>query len=172
MTKITPFAPEADATRYRAALGRFTTGIAVITALTAEGPVGITANSFASVSLDPALVMWSPDKRSSRHDAFTAAKAFIIHVLSSHQKPVCDAFARRKDAFDEVPHRLNCDGIPLIQGCLATFECHHYATHDAGDHTIILGKVHTAMEHAGDSLIFANGVFSTCSTPARNRDTR
>jgi flavin reductase (DIM6/NTAB) family NADH-FMN oxidoreductase RutF len=161
MTKPSSFTPETDVWKFRTALGRFTTGITVITALTPDGPIGITANSFASVSLDPALVMWSPDKKSSRHNAFTDADAFIIHVLSAHQKAVCDAFVRNKGAFDKVPHHLTKEGIPRIDDCLAVFECHRFATHDAGDHTIILGKVHTAMEQPGDSLIFANGAFTT-----------
>ena len=161
MTRPSSFAPEADAKKFRTALGRFTTGVTVITALTPQGPIGVTANSFASISLDPALVMWSPDKTSKRHDAFFAAKSFNIHVLAAQQMPVCNAFVRRRDAFDEVPHTLNEAGIPILEGCLAVFECDHFASHDAGDHTIILGKVYRVTQRAGDGLIFANGAFST-----------
>ncbi len=163
MTRPSSFAPEADAKKFRVALGRYTTGVTVITALTPQGPIGVTANSFASISLDPALVMWSPEKTSKRHDAFFAAKSFNIHVLAAQQMSVCNAFVRRWDAFDEVPHALNAAGIPILEGCLAVFECHHFASHDAGDHTIILGKVYRATQRAGDGLIFANGAFSTAN---------
>lgn len=160
MSEPPPFAPREDPKKFRSALGKFTTGITVVSSLTPEGPIGITANSFTSVSLEPALVMWSLAKSSSRHALFAEASAFAIHILSSEQRAVCDAFVRRKDAFDEIAHTKNNAGVPLISGCLAVFECTQYATHDAGDHTIILGEVHTAFERKGNSLIFSNGEYA------------
>lgn len=154
------FDPSSDPTRFRKALSRFTTGVVVITATSPTGPIGITANSFTSISLSPALVMWTPDKNSRRHDAFVAAKSYAIHILSSHQKAICDAFVRSINAFDEIAFALNDAGVPILSDCLAVFECTQHACHDAGDHTIILGEVQTGHERAGDSLIFANGRFA------------
>ena len=159
------FHPATDPTQFKKALSRYTTGVAVVTAATPAGPIGITANSFTSISLSPALVMWAPAKTSMRHDEFVAANAFAIHILSSGQKDICDGFVRSKSAFDTVPFTLNEDGVPIISNSLAVFECKQYQTHDAGDHTIILGEVHTGYEQAGDSLVFTNGTF--VSLPAK-----
>ena len=84
----------------RDALGRFATGIAVITCDSPIGPLGITANSFASVSLDPALVLWSPAKSSKRFEAFTQAENFAIHIMSDQQSGICSGFASNGSAFE------------------------------------------------------------------------
>lgn len=152
--------PSDDSRAYRTALGRFATGIALVTALTDEGLMGITVNSFASVSLDPALVLWSPDKNSSRHDRFVGAAKFAVHVLASEQKWICDRFVRSKSDFSQIEYAENEHGVPLIKSSLAVFECERVATHDAGDHTIILGQVYRAFERPGDALVFANGGFT------------
>ncbi|MEM9839377.1 MAG: flavin reductase family protein [Pseudomonadota bacterium] len=157
----TAFNPANDPRKFRTALSRYATGITVITAASPEGLIGITANSFASISLDPALVMWSPDKKSSRHDLFVGADAFAIHVLSADQRAICDGFVRSKHAFDGVEHHLNAHGVPIIDGCLSVFECTRFATHDAGDHTLVLGAVEKAQERSGEGLVFANGLFTT-----------
>lgn len=157
----TAFNPANDPRKFRTALSRFATGITVITASSPEGLIGITANSFTSVSLEPALVMWSPDKKSSRHDLFVGAEAFAIHVLSAEQRAICDGFVRSKHSFGGVDHRLNARGVPIIEGCLSVFECTRFATHDAGDHTLVLGAVEAARERSGEGLVFANGLFTT-----------
>jgi len=161
-----PFDPAHDTRAYRNALGRFATGITIVTAMTDEGPVGITVNSFASVSLDPALVLWSPDKKSSRHDIFVGAKSFAIHVLSAEQQWLCDRFVKSMNDFTDIPFELNEEGTPVVQDCLAVFECEQAAAHDAGDHTIVLGKVLRASHQGGDALVFANGGFAVLPQPA------
>ena len=104
------FDPAADPRAFRAALGSFATGITVVTTRTPDGtPVGITANSFASVSLDPPLVLWSPARASRRFPAFAEARRFAIHVLAHDQQAVCDAFVRAAQGFDAVP---STDGQP------------------------------------------------------------
>lgn len=85
MTEEILFAPDADARAFRDALGRFATGVTVVTVLTDDGPAGMTANSFASVSLDPPLVLWSPARSSSRFDLFANAAHYAIHVLDADQ---------------------------------------------------------------------------------------
>jgi len=154
---MTAFSPDTDPRAFRSALGRFATGVTVVTAIGAEGPIGMTANSFSSVSLLPALVLWSPAKASSRHDDFVAAGHFSINVLAADQVDIGMGFARAKDAFDTADTRMNEYGVPVIRGCIANFECTRAATHDAGDHTIIIGQVIRAQEHPGAPLIFADG---------------
>lgn len=155
------FTPSTDtAPDFRDALGRFATGVTVITALTDDGqPIGITANSFASVSLDPALVLWSPAKASSRYEIFKNAQHFAIHVLNADQANVCKAFVKDGAAFDGLDTLINDDGVTLINGCLARFECTQDAVHDAGDHSIIVGRVSRAAVGFGQPLLFASGQF-------------
>ncbi|SLN20324.1 flavin reductase family protein [Roseisalinus antarcticus] len=156
---MTGFDPIEHPRDFRAALGRFATGVTVITATAHPGPVGITANSFASVSLDPPLVLWSPAKSSSRFDLFAGAEHYAIHVLDSHQREICDGFTRAKDAFDALDWAPGAQGVPLIEGCLARFECRREAVHDAGDHAIIVGRVTRAAFRDGTPLLFQGGRF-------------
>lgn len=133
-----------DLRLFRDALGRFATGVTVVTAREEGGgaPVGITVNSFASVSLDPALVLWSAARASMRHRHFSSAPAFAIHVLRAEQQALAERFSSRTGAgFDGLPHRFNEAGVPLIDEVLARFECVTEATHEGGDHTIIIGRV-------------------------------
>ena len=151
------FVPGGENSRsFRNALGAFTTGVTVVTATTPEGPIGMTVNSFASVSLDPPLVLWSPAKSSSRYQAFSGATHFAIHVLSAR-------FTRNGRAFDDLDWELNDEGVPVIPGTLARFECRQAAAHDAGDHTIIVGEVLRAAHRDGDPLCFSGGSFGRFS---------
>ena len=149
---------------YRDCLGRFATGVTVVTAATADGPVGITANSFASVSLDPALVLWSPAKGSARFDVFTGASHYAIHVLAAEQTGLARHFART-GAFGDVPALPGPQGVPLLEGALARFVCRREAVHDAGDHAIVVGRVLEAGQRAGDPLVFLGGAYGAF-TPA------
>lgn len=151
------FAPTDNTKAFRTALGRFSTGVTIITADTADGPIGMTANSFSSLSLTPPLVMWAPAKSSTRYSAFINAKHFAVHVLSYSQKPLCEAFARSKNGFDQFPHTLNSENVPLLENCLAIFECFTHEIHDAGDHSIIIGEVYLARQNEGTPLIFSHG---------------
>lgn len=148
---------------YRDALGRFATGITVITCDSPIGPLGITANSFASVSLDPPLVLWSPAKSSRRFDAFSAAEHFAIHVMSAEQHTVCRGFATDGCAFDTFDWHQSAQGVPLIAHCLSRFECTREAVHDAGDHAIIVGRVTRVATQAGTPLMFYSGKYGSFS---------
>jgi flavin reductase (DIM6/NTAB) family NADH-FMN oxidoreductase RutF len=125
----------------RDALGRFVTGVTVVTTMTAAGPLGITVNSFASVSLDPPLVLWSPARRSRRFPAFEAASHFAVHVLSSRQRPLAEWFAGADGRFGRFVHTPGVGDAPLLEGCTARFECRHEAGYDGGDHLIVVGQV-------------------------------
>ncbi|MEM6888890.1 MAG: flavin reductase family protein [Pseudomonadota bacterium] len=150
-----------DATQkdLRSAFGQFATGVTLVTALGPKGPVGMTANSFSSVSLEPALVLWCPAKSSSRYPAFAEATHFAIHVLAADQREVAMAFAKNGQAFDGLDVFVNDQDVPLLSDCLARFECRTRAVHDAGDHSIVLGEVTALATGKGEPLIFCKGCF-------------
>jgi flavin reductase (DIM6/NTAB) family NADH-FMN oxidoreductase RutF len=125
----------------RDALGRFPTGVTVVTTMTPRGPLGITANSFASVSMAPPLVLWSPARKSRRFPAFEAASHFAIHVLSVGQRSLAERFSLPGDGFAEVDFTPGFGDAPLLAGCVARFECRHAAGYDGGDHLIVVGEV-------------------------------
>jgi len=153
------FDPAKEQRAYRDALGSFATGVTIVTVPSADGPIGIAANSFASISLEPPLVLWSPAKASKRFDYFHRAPHFAIHVLDIHQRAICDGFTRNKHAFDGLDWITGDHGVPHIRGCLARFECTLDAAHDAGDHVIIVGRVNRASFREGQPLLFQGGRF-------------
>lgn len=152
------FEPNGDSRRaYRDALGRFGTGVTVVTCDSDHGPLGFTANSFASVSLDPPLVLWSPARASQRFDSFVTAQRFAIHVMSARQAEICSAFAHSAEGFDGFDWHQSAQGVPLISHCLARFECTRHAVHEGGDHAIVVGRVTRVMTQEGDPLLFYCG---------------
>ncbi len=156
------FKPDRSNTRaLRDAFGRFASGITIVTASSTDGPVGITANSFSSLSLDPPLVLWSPDAGSRRFPYFEQAGYFAIHVLGAEQIDLCKGFAGSPFAFDGVDVTDNEHGVPLINGCLARFECRQNAIYPGGDHKIVVGEVLKAEMRDGDSLAFFAGQLRT-----------
>lgn len=156
----TLFIPEpANERSLRTALGSFTTGVAVVTAWTENGPIGMTANSFASVSLDPPLVLWSPAKSSRRHKPFVLAEHYAIHVLGEDQHDIGERFVRQATDFSELDWSQNMEGVPVIAGALARFECARWTVHDGGDHSIVIGRVLRAAHREGDPLCFSRGNF-------------
>ncbi len=156
---LATFDPASDADSFRGALGTFVTGVTVVTTDSPEGPVAIVANSFASVSLDPPLVLWSPAKASKRFEHFAGSRRFAVHVLSADQRDVCAAIVKSKTAIKDIPtHQSHC-GMPIIENALATFECNLHATHDAGDHVIVVGLVTKAHHVGGNPLVFHAGQY-------------
>ncbi|KXF75981.1 flavin oxidoreductase [Paramesorhizobium deserti] len=154
------FVPEpANFRSFRDALGSFTTGVTVVTALGPHGPMGMTVNSFASVSLDPPLVLWSPAKSSTRHDLFTAADYYAIHVLSADQNDLSVRFTRGGAGFAGLEWDCNEEGAPVIPETLARFECVRSTIYDAGDHSIVIGRVLRAAHREGEPLCFLRGSF-------------
>ena len=161
MTTLTTvsFDPAIDAMGFRRALGSFATGVTVVTTVTDDGPMAIVANSFASVSLDPPLVLWSPAKNTARFHLFADARRYAINVLSASQRDVCSAVLGARTALSEIPHRLGENGCPIIADALASFECHRVTAHDAGDHIIVVGEVSKAQHRPGDPLVFHGGSY-------------
>lgn len=156
------FTPTADRQAdLRRAFGCFGTGVTVITTQTADGPLGMTANSFSSISLTPPLVLWSPAVSSRRHDAFATADSFCIHVLSAQQLDIAQHFARNGDGFDRFGWSSGPLGVPRLTKCLAEFYCTTHAVHPAGDHSVILGQVQQVAQSADNTpgLLFNQGRF-------------
>jgi flavin reductase (DIM6/NTAB) family NADH-FMN oxidoreductase RutF len=126
--------------------------------MTADGPLGITANSFASVSLEPPLVLWSPARKSWRFPSFEAASHFAIHVLSAGQLALAESFARPGDTgFDGLDFSPGFGDAPLLAGCTARFECRHEAGYEGGDHLIVVGEVLRLVQADLPPLIYHRG---------------
>jgi flavin reductase (DIM6/NTAB) family NADH-FMN oxidoreductase RutF len=164
MQTVTPGPDTARA--FRDALGRFATGVTVVTTQSDMGPLGITANSFASVSLDPPLVLWSPAKSSRRFQAFAEAAHFAIHVVGAEQAGLCERFSRDGLAFEGTDWQPGAHGVPLLNGCLARFECTTVASHEGGDHRIIVAEVTRATWRDGDPLLFSQGSYGQFTNTA------
>lgn len=155
----TVFTPEVDPKAFRDALGQFATGVTLVTIEGPNGPMGFTANSFASVSLDPPLVLWSPAKSSNRYEHFVSAAHYSIHVIDCDCTDWIDRFKRDGIGFDGLAYSRNAEGVPVIEGALARFDCTLHATHEGGDHTIVVGRVLRAANRQGAPLVFSQGKF-------------
>ncbi len=140
---------------FREALSRFASGVTIITASSAEGPVGFTASAFSSVSLAPPLVLVCIAHTASAHDAVVAAERFGVSVLGERQGWIAEQFARHGiDRFEGVGLRAaNGAGVPLIAGAVVNLECRRHATHTAGDHTILIGEVERGSTEPGGPLV-------------------
>lgn len=145
----------------RDTLGQFATGVTVVTTRDAAGmPVGMTVNSFNSVSLEPALVLWSIDKQSLGYDAFTRQEHFAVHVLKADQQHISNLFAGRgADKFGQVHWHPGPDGVPQLDDCAAHFHCRLAQCIDGGDHTILLGEVLEFTANGGEPLVFHRGCY-------------
>lgn len=150
---------------FRDALGSFATGVTVITTMSKEGPLGITANSFASVSLDPPLVLWSPARKSARFPAFEAATHFTVHILASDQQELSNSFAGQGlEPFNRFPHTEGLGRAPLLEGCAARLQCTHSAGHDGGDHLIVVGQVEVCETWDRAPLVYYKGGYADLSS--------
>lgn len=131
-----------DSATFRRVLGHFCSGITVITGIDAGGPVGLTCQSFTSVSLDPPLVLFVPAKATSSWPRIGAASHFCANVLAEDQEALSRGFAvRGGDKFGGVGWRPGLTGAPVLDGCLAYVDCEIHAVHDGGDHDIVVGRV-------------------------------
>ncbi len=148
-----------DARDLRSAFSQYATGVTVITATGVGGArIGMTANSFTSVSLDPPLVLWCPGKTSPSTDLFKAAAYFSINVLARDQHDLSRQFATpAPDKFAGVDIEPGRHEVPLIVGALARFECRTVSTYEAGDHLIIIGEVEAYDSAGGEPLVFHSG---------------
>src|SRR5262245_50893154 len=157
-----PALPEAMA--LRTALGRFATGVTIITCVDGDGErVGLTANSFNALSLDPPLVLWSLRKVSPSLPAFEAATHFAINVLAEAQVELSRRFSgpqggfASQGRFDDGSWSTGIGGVPVLAGCAAVFECERFAVHDGGDHRLFVGRVLRLADIAIAPLVFQGG---------------
>jgi flavin reductase (DIM6/NTAB) family NADH-FMN oxidoreductase RutF len=174
MTRIvTTIEPAIDPRAFRDASGWFATGVTVITTRDHDGaPVGFTANSFTSVSLDPPLVSFALYRGANCHAAFAAARHFAVNVLAEDQEELSRRFAGiDSDKWRGIAFTLGETGCPLFEGVLAGFECARYAAYEGGDHDIFLGRVlHITARRTGSPLIFCRGSYAALG-PALDRPT-
>lgn len=147
----------------RNAFGTFATGVTVITAVRPDGePVGITANSFTSVSLEPPLLLWCLGAASTSAVAFSIGAPFAVHVLSHEQMDLALHFAQRaREKFHIDPHWRSNPQPPRLSEALCRFDCRVHARHQEGDHLVIVGRVLNLTRHAGAPLVFSSGRFGT-----------
>ncbi len=152
-----------DHRSFRNALGRFVTGVTIVTTLDGAGrPVGLTANSFNSVSLDPPMVLWSLALRSRNLPVFEAARHFAVNILASDQRALSDRFARPvADRFAGVAWRPGQSGVPVLDGVTAVFECINESRVAGGDHLVFLGRVRAFEHFDREPLIYHSGRYAT-----------
>jgi 3-hydroxy-9,10-secoandrosta-1,3,5(10)-triene-9,17-dione monooxygenase reductase component len=153
---------EQRARRFRVALGAFATGVTIVTTRDGEGrDVGLTANSFNSVSLDPPMVLWSLARGARSLPAFLAASHFAVHVLAADQEELSMRFAARgSEKFAGVDLERGVAQIPLLRGCAARFQCRTAFRHEAGDHMIFVGEVEEFDRSDLPELLFHRGRYS------------
>jgi flavin reductase (DIM6/NTAB) family NADH-FMN oxidoreductase RutF len=151
-----------DAPEFRQLLGRFATGVVVITVVGPDGRLhGMTATSLASVSLDPPLVSVCVDHRAELHPIITKSDRFVANVLASNQEALSRRFADpHDDRFDGVGYQLSPEGGVLLDGALAHIECLIFAMHEAGDHTIVVGRVVGGSAGEGRPLLYYRGGYA------------
>lgn len=153
-------AGEQNQRQLRRALGQFVTGVAVATTANAEERVGMTINSFSSVSLNPPLVLWSLRTDASSAQRFLSSGHYAINVLSADQRELAGWFASRaRDKFADVEFEPGLGGCPLLPACLAYFECRLEETIPCGDHLVLVGAIERAAHREGEPLLFASGAY-------------
>jgi flavin reductase (DIM6/NTAB) family NADH-FMN oxidoreductase RutF len=155
-------APEIDPSQFRQLLGRFATGVSILTVVTPAGRLlGMTANSLASVSLHPPLISVCVDREAEMHDAILAAREFVVNVLSSPQEALARRFAdKHEDRFEGIGYHLSAEGLVLLDGALAHIECERSAEYPGGDHTIVLGRVTGGSTADGRPLLYYRGGYA------------
>ena len=157
-------APSFSTSEFRSALGMFATGVTVVTARNASGaPVGLTANSFNSVSLSPPLVLWSLARSAGSMPAFERGSHYAINILAADQRELAERFASKSiDRFADLDFRDGAGGAPVIDGAAAVFECFNRSRYEEGDHVIFVGEVERCTwRAAAQPLIFHGGRYFT-----------
>ncbi len=157
--------PAFDSARFRQVLGHYPTGVVVVTAAPGGVPLGLSIGSFASLSLDPPLVLFCPDRASSTWPRIREAGVFCANVLAADQEEIARAFALRgSDRYQGVGWRPSRSGSPIIHGCLAWVDCDIEETSAGGDHHIVVGRVRDLdVEREGAPLVFFRGGYGRYS---------
>jgi flavin reductase (DIM6/NTAB) family NADH-FMN oxidoreductase RutF len=151
--------PDVDSAQFRELCGRFATGVVIITTLDADGsPAGMTANSFASVSLHPPLISINVEHAAEMHRILGGTSNFALNILEAGQEALSRRFAEpHPSRFAGIGHRPGPRGLPLLEGALATLECETVQAVEAGDHTILIARVVGGEVHEGRPLLYYRG---------------
>ena len=153
--------PAADPRLFRRCLGQYATGVAVVTASSGAQLNGMTINSFASLSLEPALVLWSIARTSRSFAFFSQCQSFAINVLGADQMHLSQLFSsKQEDRFSAAQWQPGMHGSPLLAGCIAHLECTLEQTFEGGDHLVLVGRVTRIARYAGTPLLFSQGQYS------------
>ena len=142
---------------FKEVMGNYPSGVTVITTVDQDQqPIGLTANSFVSVSIDPLLVLWCIDKHSGSLESFEKSDYFAVNILAADQNTACWTFANRTepDRFSKVDWKWSEKKVPLIENSFATFECEKDQVIDAGDHYILLGKVINIQKNDKEPMLY------------------
>ena len=144
---------------FRAALGRFASGVTIVTTRDTEGNLhGLTVSAFSSVSLQPSLVLVCIEKSAGSHHAFENGGAFVVNILREDQQAISNQFASRIfDKFAGINYRLGIEDLPVLNDALVNLECRQTNAHDAGDHTIYIGEIEKVTVTDGNPLIYFHG---------------
>ena len=147
---------------FRSILGRFPSGVTVVTTRTADGSdQGMTVSAFCSLSLEPPLVLICIEKTASVYDALTSAPAFIVNILSAKQEQIARRFAIVDiDRFEGIGFSRSSNGIAVLDDVLGVIECNRFSLHDGGDHTIIVGEVEAGRAEIGAPLLYYRGGYA------------
>lgn len=161
MRGVDPAGDEASRKEFRRALGQFATGVTVMTTVSDTGErVGLTANSFNSLSLDPPLILWSIARGTPSFDNFRVKDPFAVNVLASGQEALARQLAQSSpDKFRGIDVHEGLAGVPLIVGCVAYLECQVWARYPGGDHDIVVGHVQRVFNIGTAPLVFHGGAF-------------
>ncbi|MFD1706249.1 flavin reductase family protein [Siminovitchia sediminis] len=147
---------------FKKIMGNYPTGVTIVTTTTGSGePVGLTVNSFASVSLDPLMLLWSIDHGVSSLKEFTGGGKFAVHVLAEEQAALCKTFASKDvDRFSQCDWKMSANGLPIIDGAFGVFECETFQAIEAGDHTVLIGQViDLSVNEEKDPMLYHRRVF-------------
>jgi 3-hydroxy-9,10-secoandrosta-1,3,5(10)-triene-9,17-dione monooxygenase reductase component len=150
-----------DAGEFRTVLGQFATGVTIITAMDGDEPVGVAANSFTSVSLDPPLVLFCVARTSSTWPRIERARKFAVNILGEHQEELSQLFAMKgADRFDQTDWHEGVGGSPVLHETLSYLDCEFWAEYDGGDHIIVVGRVlDLGVQHDAGPLLFFRGQY-------------
>ncbi len=158
--------PTIDSRALRDALSSFATGVTIVTTADNTGePVGMTASSFNSVSMDPPLILWSVTKTALSAPVFHKAQHFSVHVLAANQMSLSNRFARSgEEKFNGIDYQLDGNGVPQLAGVLTRFDCDTWSVYEGGDHWIIVGEVRNMESQKGEGLVFSGGSYATAAS--------
>jgi flavin reductase (DIM6/NTAB) family NADH-FMN oxidoreductase RutF len=157
-----------DADEFRKVLGRFATGVTIITAMDGDEPAGVAANSFTSVSLDPPLVLFCVARDSTTWPRIERARKFAVNILGEHQEELCRLFSKKgADRFGQTDWHLGVGGSPVLHEVIAYLDCEFWAEYDGGDHIIVVGRVlDLGVDHDAGPLLFFSGTYGRFAEPS------